>query len=82
MNSIMHYKYMVKDFIEDAGFAFIGSSNLTDNAFFHNYEDMVFTSSKEVVKALHDNFQFCYDFVQAQNDTLENRVILTDADII
>lgn len=73
---------MVKDFKEDAGYAFMGSSNLTDNAFLHNYEDMVFTSSKEVVKALHDNFQYCWNFIQAENQTLVNRVILTDADFI
>lgn len=73
---------MVKDFQGDAGYAFMGSSNLTDNAFFHNYEDMVFTSSKEVVKALNDNFEHCWNFIQAENRTLVNRVILTDADFI
>lgn len=78
----MHYKYMVKDFKADSGYAFLGSSNLTENAFINNYEDMVFTSCKEVVKALHNNFQLCWDFVQAENKTLVNRVILTDADLI
>lgn len=82
MNSIMHYKYMVKDFKEGHGYAFMGSSNLSDNAFLNNYEDMVFTSSKEVVKALYDNFHVCWEYVKAENQTLVNKIVLADADLI
>lgn len=78
----MHYKYIVKDFRGGNGYAFIGSPNLSDNAFFNNYEDLVFTSSKEVVQALYDNFQICWEYVKAENQTLVNRVILTDADLM
>lgn len=73
---------MVKDFKEDIGYAYMGSSNLTDNAFLHNYEDMVFTSSKEVVKAVHNNFQYCWNCIHTENQALVNRVILSDADLI
>lgn len=82
MNNIMHYKYIVKDFKEGNGYVFMGSSNLSDNAFFNNYEDMVFTSCKEVAKSFHDNFQLCWEYVKAENQTLVNRVILADGDLM
>lgn len=72
---------MVKDFKKD-GYIFLGSPNISNNAFLNNYEDMVFTASKEVVSAYHNNFEACWEHIKAENQSLVNRVILTDADLI
>lgn len=82
MSSIMHFKYMVKDFEKGNGYSFMGSMNLSNNAFFNNYEDLVFTCSKDVVTALHENFQLCWDYVKNENKTIMNKVILSDADLL
>lgn len=78
----MHYKYIVKDFIQDGGFVYIGSLNMSDNAFLNNYEDLVFTSSKETVAAFHNNYQLCWNYIKTENQTLINRVLLDDAEFI
>lgn len=80
MSSIMHYKYIVKDVNQGDGYLFIGSPNISHNAFITNYEDMVFTSSQEVVSAFHSNFQACWDYVKTENKTMENKVKLAEAD--
>lgn len=82
MDSIMHYKYMVKDCKGDGGYAFIGSPNFTISAFLNNYEDLVFTSSKVVVKALFENFETCWNYINAENKTFVNKVKLADAGLI
>lgn len=74
----MHYKYMVKDYNRDGGYAFFGSPNLTMSAFLNNYEDIVFMSSNEVVTALHNNFQDCWDYIKKENQTFMNKEKLSD----
>lgn len=82
ISSIMHCKYMVKDYTESSGFLFTGSLNLTDSGFINNYEDVVFTSNQYVVKAFHENFEECWNFVKIDNEDLINKTTLLDANLI
>ncbi|XP_018320450.1 mitochondrial cardiolipin hydrolase-like [Agrilus planipennis] len=63
--SIMHYKYMVKDYVEDIeGFISAGSMNWTITGLFNNYENIVFSSDLNFAKALHNNFEHTWDFIE------------------
>ncbi|XP_057672633.1 uncharacterized protein LOC130904092 [Diorhabda carinulata] len=66
--SIMHYKYMVKDYEEGkSGYIVNGSMNLTSNAFLENYENLMFSTDSYLVKSLHDNFEDCWKYIQTEN---------------
>lgn len=81
MSSIMHYKYMLKDYKEDGGYVLIGSMNLTRSAFLENYEDIVFTSDPYVSTSLNENFENCWQYIEAENQTLLNKTILLDVNL-
>lgn len=70
---------MVKDFKDDSGYAFIGSANFSGTAFLNNYEDLMFTTSREVVTALHNNFETSWDYIKSDNQSLINKMKLADA---
>ncbi|KAJ8959391.1 hypothetical protein NQ318_022079 [Aromia moschata] len=81
MSSIMHHKFMVKDYSDSDGFVFTGSLNLTKSAFLNNYEDITFTFNEYVVKAFHNNFEECWNYIQADNENLINKTVLLDANL-
>lgn len=82
-SSIMHYKFMIKDYIEDmGGYVVIGSMNLTNTGFLSNYEDLVFSSNRDLVAAFHDNFVRSWNFVQDDNKFLINMSVLQDANLL
>ncbi|KAJ8963774.1 hypothetical protein NQ317_005973 [Molorchus minor] len=78
MSSIMHYKYMVKDYTKCGGFVFTGSLNLSETGFLNNYEDIVFTSNFYTAQAFHENFEECWNYIVMDNKTLMNRTVLLD----
>lgn len=79
MSSIMHYKYMVKDYYEDSGYTLTGSLNISKSAFTSNYEDIVITSNKYVVEAFKKDFENCWYTIKSENENVINRVALMDA---
>lgn len=55
--SIMHYKYAIKDFHKGQGYLVIGSMNWTTGSTTGNYDDLIFLTVPKVVS----RFQTCFD---------------------
>lgn len=78
--SYMHTKYIVKDFnIDGAGYLLTGSFNLTYGAFSNNYEDVVFTSQRQMVEDFQNNFSTIWGTFRDDNQQVFNRHILENA---
>ncbi|XP_044766926.1 mitochondrial cardiolipin hydrolase-like [Coccinella septempunctata] len=79
-NSIMHTKYIVKDYCaQKGGHLLTGSFNLTDVAFSNNYEDVVFTSQRIMVEDFKKNFSKMWDSFKEDNTQMFNRLVLENA---
>ncbi|KAK9877192.1 hypothetical protein WA026_016940 [Henosepilachna vigintioctopunctata] len=79
-DSIMHTKFIVKDFDDtDGGYLLTGSFNLTLTAFTSNYEDVVFTSNRVIVEDFHKNFEEMWQYFISDNTRAFNRLILENA---
>lgn len=65
MNSIMHYKFIVKDFTETEGYLLTGSINITNSGVFKNYENVVFTSDHTLIERYHDIFVDLWNYIQS-----------------
>lgn len=61
LNSIMHYKFIVKDYTETNGYLFTGSLNITNQGFLNNYENAVFSSNHCLVEKFHNIFQDAWE---------------------
>ncbi|CAH1987362.1 unnamed protein product [Acanthoscelides obtectus] len=83
LTSIMHYKYIVKDYCEETetGYTLTGSMNLTNNAFLANYEDLTISSDFALTKLFHENFEECFDWISSENENLINKTVLLDANL-
>lgn len=81
LDSIMHHKYIVKDYSEDFGYLCMGSMNLSSTSALNNYESLIFMSDYSVVNAFHSNFQECWNNVIIDNQGLINKTILMDAQL-
>lgn len=79
LDSIMHHKYIVKDYSDDCGYLCMGSMNLSSTSALNNYESLIFMSDYSVVNAFHLNFQECWNNVIIDNQGLINQTILMDA---
>ncbi|XP_050310560.1 mitochondrial cardiolipin hydrolase [Anthonomus grandis grandis] len=81
MDTIMHHKFMVKDYDERTGEGFLctGSMNFTSTSPTNNYEMLVFNTNRNVVKSFSDNFEECWNDVKLDNEGLINKTILMDA---
>lgn len=78
-NSIMHSKYIVKDHGSQNKALLTGSFNLTNTSFSNNYESVVFTTEHQMVEDFHENFSTMWKFLQENNKTTSNRLILHNA---
>ncbi|KAL3285001.1 hypothetical protein HHI36_019130 [Cryptolaemus montrouzieri] len=82
-NSIMHTKFIVKDYKDSTGgYLLMGSFNMTYNAFSSNYEDLVFTSKRSLVKDYHKNFNRMWKDLTEDNNNMFNRLILENSGFI
>ncbi|KAJ8926551.1 hypothetical protein NQ314_021067 [Rhamnusium bicolor] len=81
LSSIMHYKFMVKDYTEYGGFVLTGSLNLSKSAFLNNYEDVVFISNQYVAKAFYQTFEECWNYIKVDNECLINKTVLLDTNL-
>lgn len=61
--SIMHHKYAIKDYAVDEGYLVFGSINWTSAAHLQNYEDVVFSTDIELVRAFNESFLEMWEFV-------------------
>ncbi|XP_028144520.1 uncharacterized protein LOC114338142 [Diabrotica virgifera virgifera] len=83
LESIMHYKYMVKDYIEEKeGYTLISSLNISITAFTENYENVVLSSDYYLATSIHKNFEDCWNYVEQENQSLLNKTILLDLNLI
>ncbi|KAJ8919630.1 hypothetical protein NQ315_006156 [Exocentrus adspersus] len=82
MCTIMHHKYIVKDYTLSNGYLCTGSLNLTDSGFVNNYEDMVFTSNQYLVQAFHKDFEESWSLISIDNENLMNKNTLLDANFV
>nr|CAH7714857.1 unnamed protein product [Callosobruchus chinensis] len=83
LSSIMHYKYIVKDYCEltEVGYTLTGSSNLSSSAFLTNYEDVTISSDFTMAKLFHENFEECFNWIHSENENLINKTVLLDANL-
>ncbi|CAH0546144.1 unnamed protein product [Brassicogethes aeneus] len=79
--SMMHYKYMLKDYCNTGGYVFMGSMNMSKSSFTNNFEDIVFTSTEYVVESVHENFEKCWQYVGEENKNDYNRTILLHSNL-
>lgn len=63
-NSIMHYKFAVKD----SCYMVTGSMNWSDLSTYYKYDHYVFTSVKHVVKSYEDAFQETWEMIENRNE--------------
>lgn len=63
VDSIMHYKYIIRDHSERNQALLCGSMNMTMQGFFNNFEDIVITTNETIVETLHENFEFLWTFL-------------------
>ncbi|CAH1138892.1 unnamed protein product [Phyllotreta striolata] len=83
LESIMHYKSMLKDYEENKqGYVMAGSMNLTKTAFLDNYEDLVFMSDLNIARAIHTNFEKCWRYIKTENENLVNKSTLMELNIL
>jgi len=81
LDTIMHNKYMIKDYSEESGFVCLGSMNFTATSILNNYESFVFMSNHSVVEAFQINFDECWQNISLDNEGLINKTILMDAQL-
>nr|CAI5831320.1 unnamed protein product [Callosobruchus analis] len=83
LSSIMHYKYIVKDYCEltETGYTLTGSINLSSGAFLTNYEDITISSDFTMTKQFHENFEACFHWIRSENENLINKTVLLDANL-
>ncbi|KAF7282776.1 hypothetical protein GWI33_001925 [Rhynchophorus ferrugineus] len=77
-DTIMHNKYMIKDYDQENGYLCLGSMNFTISALTNN-ESVIFTSNHNVIEAFQQNFDECWENIKIDNEGLINRTILMDA---
>lgn len=79
LDSLMHNKYIIKDYTDDRGFVCMGSMNFTASSPLNNYESFVFMSNHNVVEAFERNFEECWQNISLDNEGLINKTILSQA---
>ncbi|KAG5899255.1 hypothetical protein JTB14_035433 [Gonioctena quinquepunctata] len=79
--SIMHYKFIVKDYSANSGYVLVGSMNFSESAFLENYEDLVISSNHYVAEGFHECFEKCLSFVKDDNESLINKMMLLDMNL-
>ncbi|XP_072399162.1 mitochondrial cardiolipin hydrolase-like [Diabrotica undecimpunctata] len=83
LESIMHYKYMVKDYNQEkGGYTLISSLNISISAFTENYENIVLSSDYYLATSIHNNFENCWNYVELENQSLLNKTTLLDLNLI
>lgn len=75
--SIMHYKYMLKDYDENVGYVYLGSLNWTISGISLNYESTVYSSDYRFVDAMHNNFEETWNYIDMLNQSLHIKAILS-----
>ncbi|CAG9771058.1 unnamed protein product [Ceutorhynchus assimilis] len=78
-DTIMHHKYLIKDYSETNGFVCTGSMNFSTTSVLINYESFVFMSNRDVVSAFKRNFDEIWESIHMDNQGLINKTILMDA---
>lgn len=79
VESIMHYKYAIKDCDEEAGFILYGSLNWTASGFLENYEDCIFTNSTVLAQEFKRNFNITWDRLTTLAESEEVRDTILEA---
>lgn len=66
-DSLMHQKYIIKDYSADNSALFIGSFNVSNNSMWNTYDHIVITQSQEMLNATHNNFQHLWSTISNDN---------------
>lgn len=77
-DTIMHNKFIIKDYDYESGYLYLGSMNFTISAL-TNIESVIFTSNNNAVEAFQKNFDECWENIKIDNEGLINKTILIDA---
>ncbi|XP_066254475.1 mitochondrial cardiolipin hydrolase-like [Euwallacea similis] len=80
-DSIMHHKFILKDYTEEGGFLCTGSLNFSSSSVVNNYEHVIFLSNHHLVSVFQTNFNECWKNVTIDNKGLVNKTILKAAEI-
>ncbi|XP_066151400.1 mitochondrial cardiolipin hydrolase-like [Euwallacea fornicatus] len=81
LDSIMHHKFILKDYTEEGGFLCTGSLNFSSSSVVNNYEHIIFLSCHHLVSVFQTNFNECWKNFTIDNKGLVNKTILKAAEI-